>query len=189
MLKLFRARQDMSKPASDLYTTIVERSRAPVFYADLGVPDAVIGRFEMIALHAFLVFRRLSTAGAEGRALSQHTHDLMFADMDRSLRELGIGDMGISKRVKSLARNLYGRIEAYSDGLSENEDVLVEALRRNVYATAEEAIADAQVVTLARYLTREATALADQTDAALLAGRVAFGTLPTLVPDTAGENL
>jgi cytochrome b pre-mRNA-processing protein 3 len=174
LLDLFRRRRDLTRPADDLYASIVIQARAPVFFADLGVPDSVLGRFEMIALHAFLVFRRLRDAGAQGRALSQATHDVMFAEMDVGLRELGIGDMGVGKRVKSLARNLYGRIAAYEAGLDGGEKALADALVRNVYATAPPPAA-AQVATLADYLRREAVALLSQPDADLLAGRVRFG--------------
>lgn len=177
MLDLFRRRRDLTKPADDLYASIVAQARAPVFFAGLGVPDSVLGRFEMVALHAFLVFRRLRDAGAQGRALSQATHDVMFAEMDVGLRELGIGDMGVGKRVKSLARNLYGRIAAYETGLEGGGDMLAEALVRNVYATAP-APAAAQVATLADYLAREAAALRSQPDDELLAGRVRFGPPP-----------
>jgi cytochrome b pre-mRNA-processing protein 3 len=103
----------------------------------------------------------------------------MFADMDCSLRELGIGDMGIARRVKSLARNLYGRIAAYEDGLEAGAAVLVAALGRNVYATVE-APRPEQVTALASYMAREAAALRGQQDAQLLAGRVVFGSAPSI---------
>lgn len=176
MLNFFRRRSDKSEPAASLYGLIVEQARAPVFFTELGVPDTVIGRFEMIALHAFLVFHRLRDLGQEGRDLAQATHDLMFVDMDRSLRELGIGDMGIGKRVKLLARNLYGRIAAYEAGLESGEPELSDALARNVYATAQ-ATQPERIAVLAAYLRREADALRYQEDS-LLAGRVIFGAPP-----------
>lgn len=177
MLNPFRRRRELSQPAGDLYATIVGQSRDPVFYRDLGVPDTVLGRFEMIALHAFLVFRRLRDAGQQGRELAQQTHDLMFADMDTGLRELGIGDMGISKRVKSLAQNLYGRIAAFEAGLDDGMPALADALVRNVYATAPPP-RPAQVTALSAYMMREDKALRAQDDAALLSGVVRFGDAP-----------
>ncbi len=185
LLKMLRRRRGMSQPATGLYSSIVEQSRDPAFFCDLNVPDTILGRFEMIALHAFLVFRRLRDAGGEGRELAQLTHDLMFADIDRSLRELGIGDMGIGKRVKSLARNLYGRIAAYDEGLGSDEAVLVEALRRNVYATME-SVGNEKIALLAVYLRREAEALRMQTDEALLSGQVSFGGVPHFDSGTTG---
>lgn len=164
--------------ANALYAAIAAQARQPAFFAELGVPDTVLGRFEMVALHAFLVFRRLRDTGQPGRALAQATHDRMFEEVDVALRELGIGDMGIGKRVKSLAKNLYGRIEAYERGLDSGDDTeLEQALLRNVYATAAEPRPD-QARELAEYLRREAAALVQAEDAALLLGNVRFGPPP-----------
>lgn len=176
---LFRKRRDFPRPASDLYAAIVGQARAVAFFRDLGVPDTVLGRFEMVALHAYLAFRRLRDAGPAGVELAQSTHDLMFADIDQALRELGIGDMGIGKRVKQLARNLYGRIAAYDRGLDEGRTALVAALVRNVYAGGEPANAE-QAELLAGYLAREVAALYNQRDDDLLAGRIVFGSAPEL---------
>ena len=121
--------------AHRLYMAVVTRARDPLFYRELGVPDSLDGRFEMIALHAFLVMRRLKREGRAGAALSQALHDIMFADMDQSLRELGVGDLSVGRKVKAMARGLYGRIAAYEAGLAEGGDRLVAAIRRNVYGT------------------------------------------------------
>lgn len=180
MLKLFRRRGEQDQAAEDLYAAIAAQARQPVFFVEFGVPDSVLGRFEMVALHAFLVFRRLRDAGQEGRALSQATHDRMFADVDIALRELGIGDMGIGKRVKSLARNLYGRIEAYDAGLDSDDMTLQQALARNVYATVETP-RDEQLAALVAYMRREDTRLQAEADAVLLAGTVRFG--PVIAAD------
>jgi cytochrome b pre-mRNA-processing protein 3 len=181
LLNPFRRRRDLSPVAGRLYASIVEQARDPAFFRDLGVPDTVLGRFEMMALHAFLVFRRLRDAGQDGRELAQAVHDVMFAEIDTGLRELGIGDMGIGKRVKSLARNFYGRIEAYEAGLEGGTSVLAEALTRNVYATAPPL--PGQALAIAAYMERETAALRDQPTAALLvAGTVRFGSAP--VADT-----
>ncbi len=159
--------------AEQLYVTLVGQAREPAFYRDMGVPDTPLGRFEMISLHAFLLFRRLRGVGQSGRALGQGVHDVMFADMDRSLREMGVGDLGVGKRVKKLASNLYGRIEAYNDGMDEEDGTgLDEALQRNVFAETE--VSPEQVRLLADYMRRLASALATQEDDALMSGRLQF---------------
>ena len=188
MLNLFRRGPDLSQPAGSLYATIVEQARQPAFFRDFGVPDTVIGRFETVALHAFLVFRRLRDAGQPGRELAQVTHDLMFAEIDTGLRELGIGDMGVGKRVKNLARNLYGRIGAYEAGIDAGGAALGDALIRNLYATAEAPPRPEQVSAFAAYIAREATALQAQPDAALLAGAVCFGPVPVLTEAPVGQD-
>ena len=156
-----------------LYGGIVAQARQPVFYADYGVPDTPLGRFEMIALHAYLVFRRLKEGGDADRALAQGVHDVMFADMDRSLREMGVGDLGVGKRVKKLATNLYGRIAAYDKGLAAAEDDgLIAALERNVFAETDGATRPAA---LAGYMRAQAAALGAQSLADLHRGTVRFG--------------
>ena len=94
------------------------QARKPDFYRTAGVPDTVQGRFEMIALHMFLVLHRLKQEGGTGTDLAQNLFDLMFQDMDRNLRELGTGDLAVGKRIKTLAKELYGRIAAYEKGLN-----------------------------------------------------------------------
>lgn len=163
-------------PAERLYEAAVTQARRPDFYRNHGVADTVRGRFELICLHVFLVFRRLKTCGRPGQELAQTLHDLMFADMDRSLREMGIGDMSVGKRVKQLATNLYGRIRAYDAGLAADDAELEAALRRNVYAEAEPS--DAQIAGLAAYMRIQTQALLSQECDDLLSGQVNFAPWP-----------
>ncbi len=163
-------------PAERLYKAAVTQARRPDFYQNLGVADTVRGRFELICLHVFLVFRRLKTCGRPGQNLAQALHDLMFADMDRSLREMGVGDMSVGKRVKQLATNLYGRIRAYDAGLAAGDAELEAALRRNLYAEAEPS--DAQIAGLAAYMRVQAEVLLPQECQDLLSGKVSFGPWP-----------
>jgi cytochrome b pre-mRNA-processing protein 3 len=153
--------------AQQLYALLVQQARAPAFYAALGVPDSLDGRFEMVALHVFVALRRLKQAGRD--ALAQALFDAMFADMDRSLREIGVGDLSVGKRVKEMARALYGRIAAYEAGLAASDDaLLIEALVRNLYGTVAPPPADAAAA-LARYL-RQAAARLDAVAPAELGG-------------------
>jgi len=159
--------------ARALYAALVAQSRAPDFYRHLAVADTPAGRFEMIAVHAFLVLYRLKGEGRAADALAQQVFDLMFSDIDRSLREMGIGDLGVGKRVKRLARGFYGRIAAYERGIEAADPaVLAAALRRNLYGGA--TATDAQLAAMADYMRRQATALAAQPVAEMRAGRVTF---------------
>lgn len=132
----------------EIYRIIVEQARQPRFYTDYGVPDTVDGRFEMVTLHAFLVLRRLKGASESSSDTAQALFDLMFEDMDVSLREMGAGDMGVGKRVKAMVQAFYGRIASYEAGLAGEKGELEDALARNVYATSDagepatEALAD-----------------------------------------------
>jgi cytochrome b pre-mRNA-processing protein 3 len=175
--KLF-GRNTHADAAHALYGAAVARAREPVFYADLGVPDTLEGRFEMISIHVFLVLHRLKQeagAGELGGPLGQALFDLMFADMDRNLRELGAGDLGVGRRVKTMAAAFYGRIRAYDGGLEAGEDVLADAIRRNVFNSAG---TEAAAKTLAQDMAVSAARLAELPIAAVAAGEVAFAALP-----------
>jgi cytochrome b pre-mRNA-processing protein 3 len=169
---LFRRSGD---PAAALYGRLVAQARQPAFYTVCAVPDTVLGRFEMIALHAFLVMRRLKTGGGSA-PLAQDLFDLMFADMDRNLRELGTGDLAVGKRIKKLAKAFYGRVAAYEDGLTGPPGRLEEALARNVYE--ETAAPAAAVAALADYLRHSDAALAAQPMDGVATGELRFAPLP-----------
>lgn len=126
--------------ARAVYEIIVAQARRPEFYAVLGVPDTVSGRFDMVALHVFLALRRLrgGDAGKEkGRALAQAVLEVFFDDMDASLRELGVGDLGVGRRVQGMAEGFYGRAAAFEAALGQSEAALAATLKRNVYGGAE----------------------------------------------------
>ncbi len=126
--RLFR-RAPQVADAYPLYAGAVAQARQPVFYARLGVPDTVDGRFDLVALHIFLILQRLK-AEPDAAPFAQAVFDAMFADMDRNLREMGVGDLSVGKKVKAMAQGLYGRIAAYEAGLAAGE----EALRAGVAA-------------------------------------------------------
>jgi len=128
-----RSRAD-ERSARDLYTTIVAQARQPALYERFAVPDTVEGRFEMIVLHTVLLLHRLRREGREGQDLAQRVFNLFVADMDESLREMGVGDLGVPKRMKAVGRSFYGRIDAYGKPLVELDRLkLAEALQRNLY--------------------------------------------------------
>lgn len=177
--RLFR-QENREDQARNLYLTIVDQARMPVFYRDCGVPDTVDGRFELVALHAFLVLHRLKRDHDRTAQLAQQLFDILFQDMDASLRELGVGDLGVAPRIKVMAKGLYGRIAAYEAGLDawpeEGPEPLREALRRNLYGTVEPSGPGLRV--MADYVGREAANLVAQAADALIEGRVAFGSPP-----------
>ena len=131
-LRLF-ARQRPETNVRAVYEAIVAAARHPRLYADYGVPDTVDGRYDMIILHLILVLERLKLGVEEG-ALAQRLTDYFFADMDRSLREMGVGDLSVGKKVRRMAEVFYGRARAYAQALeAESPDTLAEALVRNVF--------------------------------------------------------
>lgn len=175
--KLFKTKPAYSKEVQALYIAMVTQSRQEAFYLDLEVADSVEGRYDMIVLHAFFIMRRLkSVEGTED--FSQALWDLMFADMDLNLRELGVGDMGLARRVPKMAEAFYGRVSAYEEGLKTDDqnETLMSALDRNLYRNQS---ADAESLRLmADYVRREAENLAETPIEMLVKGRVNFGPAP-----------
>src|SRR5215475_13199808 len=161
----FRSRPAAAS-ADALYGAIVERSRDPRFYAECGVSDSLDGRFEMVALHGYLVLRRLRAGGPAAEAMAQALVDTLFADMDANLREMGVG-----KRVERMATGFYGRVAAYDEGQARGD--AREALRRNLYGTV--TAEPAQLAAMARYLTAADGRLARQPIEEILAGHPDFG--------------
>lgn len=125
-LKQRSARRDL---AGRLYAELVARARLPIFFERFRVADTLDGRLDILLLHAWLVLERL--AQPEFRDLAQGLTDRLFAGFDEAMRELGSGDMGMGRRMKSIADAFYGRIGAYQK--AEGEDALTAAILRNVY--------------------------------------------------------
>lgn len=132
MIAWLRRRRD-DEAVAKIYDRIVEQSRRPEFYSDLGVRDSLDGRFDMLSLHMMLVLRRLKADPERAGRFGQALFDRMFADMDESLREIGVGDLSVGKKVKQMGAAFLGRVAAYDAGLQQPEAALEEALARNVY--------------------------------------------------------
>lgn len=160
--------------AGALHRAIVSQSRAPGLYTDLGVADTLDGRFEMLCLHGFLILHRLrQEPGGAGDRLGQAVVDTLFLDLDRSLREMGVGDLSVGKRMKKMGQAFYGRAVAYGGALEAPEDAALEAaIRRNVFAGAEPVATVSR--RLADYVRMSAALLSRLELAALRAGAVEF---------------
>ncbi len=118
----------------ELYTAAVTAARAPAFYAELGVPDTLDGRFDLVGLHASLLIRRLRTLPPPGGAVAQAVFDAMFADMDMNLRELGVSDMRLARNVRAMWEAFHGRATAYEAALeSADPGALEAALVKNIW--------------------------------------------------------
>jgi cytochrome b pre-mRNA-processing protein 3 len=180
MLNWFRRKPDATIAA--LYGAIVAQARAPGFYAGLGVPDTVEGRFDMIVLHLALVMRRLRAGAAEppraAQLAIQDLFDHFCVDMDHNLREMGVGDLGVPRRMRKFGEAFYGRAAAYDRALDAGDPAaLATALGRNVFGRAAGA-EDAPAARLAAYVQRCDALLAEQDAAGLFAGGVRFAAVP-----------
>ena len=151
ILGLFR-RSANDDVIARLYGAVVDASRQRALYTELAIPDTFEGRFESLTLHAVVVLRRLQEGPAPGPDMAQHLVDTIFQHFDRTLREMGVGDTVVPKRMKKMAEAFLGRSTAYDTALRpsmgelEAFDALSEALSRNVYVGRHDGVA------LARYV-------------------------------------
>ena len=125
-----RANQDLFER---LYESLSQASRQKAFYADLGVPDTVEGRFDMLTLHAVLLLERLKQLPPPADDFAQDFVDDLFQRFDAALREMGVGDISVPKRMKRIASHFLGRAKAYNDAINEGPDAMTRALARNVF--------------------------------------------------------
>ena len=155
-----------------LYAAVAEQSRDPRFYRALGAPDRIDARFELYSLHLGLLLDRLSGQGEEAEEIGQAALDAYVRSLDDVLREVGIGDLSMSKKMKQVAQLLMGRLKAVRDGLSPPDAEAIAALAgRTLFADAGES---ADPKRLADYVIRAHAALEAQPLNEILKGRPAW---------------
>jgi cytochrome b pre-mRNA-processing protein 3 len=158
--------------AAKLYGAIEAQARLPVFYQALEVPDTLEGRFLVLSLHLFAVHRRLKAEGEPARGLAQDLADRFTADMDTVLREIGVGDLSVPKKVRGLAAAHAGLLEDLERAFASGDAAIAASLERTVPADQRQSGASSS--RLAHYVRDCVSALAAQSVAALAAGEVKF---------------
>jgi cytochrome b pre-mRNA-processing protein 3 len=160
------------------YELITGAARSPGFYEHMNVPDTVIGRFEMITIHLVLYLRRTAAAGEVVQGMAQEVLEAFFEDVDHSIRELGIGDMGVPKRMKKFARMFYGRARSYGQALEDGDQAgLAEALRRNIHPDVTDNAPSMEA--LSHWMLQSAQALAGAEENTLASGQLTFSPATT----------
>ena len=156
-----------------LYGAVVTAARQPYFYTALGVPDTLDGRFDLLSLLAILLIERLRPEPEPGPALAQAVFDAMFSDMDVNLREMGVGDLSVGKKVRAMWNAFHGRAIAYAAALASGDEAALEAaIARNVWRGATPPPGSAAALT--RLAATGRSDLSRQPFAALAGGRVSF---------------
>ncbi len=167
---MFGIRLPQRRPAvlagQALFEGAVKQARQPEFYREMGAPDTLLGRFELYTLHVVILARRLAGQGPHARETAQSMFDAYLLNLDIALREMGVGDLSVGKKMKKLGRAFYGRVKSWDEAAGEAsaEEALI---LRTVYE--DEPLADP--APLADYVRRATAALAGQDTAALLQGR------------------
>jgi cytochrome b pre-mRNA-processing protein 3 len=160
----------LKRQAQALYVAVVAQARQPFLYKDFAIPDTLDGRFDAIILHMFPVIRRLKrTPEARMLSLARLLQEAFISDMDRSLREMGVGDTGVGHRIKKMGGALGGRLRAYETAVGD-EAAMYEALVRNVYR----GVLNDHVPALAAYVAECVAQIDQQAPAEIASGKPCF---------------
>jgi cytochrome b pre-mRNA-processing protein 3 len=172
--RLFRPRPSVSAGRA-LYALAVAQARTPALYSDLGVPDTAEGRFEAYSLHVVVLLDRMRGQGEAATEVSQRLFDTYVADLDHALRELGVGDLAVGRKMRKLGEAFYGRCKSYEAAFAAlpDQEALQALLVRTVYADVETPPADRLIA----YVLDQRAALAAQPIEPMLAGEAAWKAL------------
>jgi len=170
VLSIFKKKSDPQN-VRDVYSSIVAQSRQKLFFEDWGIPDTINGRFDLMSLHMCLALRRLKSSESKPREFSQELFDLFFLDMDRSVREMGAGDMAVPKRIQKMGEMFYGMLDSLTKALDdEDEDALKQSLIRNVYDGAQ----TPSLELLVQYVHEQTAKLNEQPQEVIRSGTLEF---------------
>ena len=150
MLHWFRRRAEAHRTAEKLYGSVVAAARHPAFYRDMGVPDTPEGRFELVAAHLFLMLEGLKGQNSPDPDVAQRTIETFVTDMDDCMREMGVGDMVVGKKVKRAAGAFYERTSVYRAGLAAQGTGLEDGIGQYVFPG--DAVAGDGAARLGRYM-------------------------------------
>jgi len=155
-----------------LYGSVMTHSRSPEFFTDFSIPDTVMGRFDMLSLHIYLLARRFREIGTPiAMDLSQEVFDLYVADVERALRELGIGDTSVPKKKKKMIRSFYGQIDDFDEPINQNdEETLSQKIATRYLSDQDDANLHSKMIT--KYVLSMKAHLETQEISDLLAGDV-----------------
>lgn len=172
MFGLLKSQKPYAQAARGVYGSVLENIRKPEFYTDYGVPDSFDGRFDLMLLHIFLVLD-VALAHDEGEAegFNQALFDQTFKDMDQTLREMGIGDVGVPKHMRKMMKAFNGRMHAYDTALKAGD--LAATLGKNLYGTVDTPD-EKQIAKMAQKAQEMLSFLKTQDREAIFAGRVIF---------------
>lgn len=174
LFKYFQHRAERRQTAEGLYQLAMVQSREPVFYTQYAVPDTMDGRFDVLCVHIILMTLSLNRLSREGRKRGQALFDAMFRRMAIDLREMGVGDVGLSKHMQKMMKAFNGRAHAYHTALEENMHAAVElSVARNIYRAQGEAVPP-QAAALADYILACQETLARVPLESFVAGKMAF---------------
>lgn len=170
--RLFRQRPAYEAGAA-LYRAAAAAAREPAFYRDAHAPDTVEGRFELYMVHVILIAMRLRGQGRRAAETSQVMFDAFLRGLDDAMREMGVGDLSVGKKMRRLGEAFYGRAKRYDELIGDAAELRA-MVRRTLYADVEGPDADAGAGSVAAYAARAHAELQAQPIERLLAGEARF---------------
>jgi len=174
MFGLFKKKKPYEQESFDLFLNAQDASRNPYFYEELAVPDTTEGRFDLLVVHLFLIIQRVKGEQGGG-ALSQALFDSVFFNIDEGYREIGVGDMGVPKRIKKLMLAFNGRMHAYEKAIEAGDAELEAALDRNLYHEVHFKEADTGILgVMSAYIVQNMAHLQSQSITDIMSGIVTF---------------
>lgn len=172
MLSAFFKRSSSKTSPQQLYGSVMTQARTPEFFTDFGMPDTVMGRFDVLSLHIYLLARRFREEGSPiAMDLSQEVFDLYVYDVERALRELGIGDTSVPKKKKKMIRSFYGQIDDFDEAINASDASEISAKAQSRYLSETE---NPNPQKLTAYILKTEAHLKEQSMKALLLGEVTW---------------
>ena len=168
MFERLRTSSRADRAAEALLTAAREQSRTPALFGAGRIPDTLDGRFESLVLHVVVLLERLHGGEHDAQAIAQKVFDALFRDLDGALREIGVGDLSVGKKIRKMGEAFYGRAQAYRTALADDELAVRAALARNVFVTSEPD--EGFLAALARYVRASHQQVVEQPIAELLDG-------------------
>lgn len=150
MLKFLSRLASRERPertdAKRIYAKVMKQSRNPVFYGDNLVEDTTDGRMEWLSAHLSVILHALQKHGENGAKLSQSIYDVMVDDFDIALREEGLSDSGVKRRIKPLAKMFLTRARIYAEALNTDDEKLVLVVQKHILSNPEGGIDNSQII-------------------------------------------
>ncbi len=171
---LFKKKK-LNNSAHDLFSEVIAQSRLPAFYTDLNVEDSLDGRFDLMSLHMTMLLYKLDQHNQveKVKKLKRMLQEIMFDNLDLTVREIGVGDLGVGKKIKTMAEAFYGRMMTYQNAL-ESEDMaqMSDALKRNLYR--EKNVEDKILNGMLKYVFDQWRGITSQDIESIISGKIIF---------------
>lgn len=175
MFEFLFNKKKLNNAAYNLFNIVIEQSRIIEFYEKYSVEDSLDGRFDLMSLHMAIVLEKLDRHKKikyvpEYKRILQ---EIMFDNLDLTLREIGVGDLGVGKKIKVMAEAFYGRMLAYQNlFLEKNEIEMSNTLKRNLYR--EKAINENVLKSMVSYIYQQYEFILEQNIEKILEGQIEF---------------